>query len=457
MTACVEARGYQMVATPVLEHTELFVRKSGGERLAQTYEFQFRGRELALRPEHTASVIRMYVDHLQSEPLPQRLAYCGPVFRYESPQAGRSRQFTEFGCELIGAEGTLADFEAVQLAVEALASAGVMRQRLVLGHIGIVIGLLQDLNLDQRAQDWLLWSMERLRRGESTARQIPEHLLGPSSQNGSNSELDTAIQSMDRDAVVRLLRDSGVHFDSGVRSAEEIVQGLFDKQQRTHDPAVLLDALSFVSELIDLAGPPDDALGPIRALVAARGLDVAPIDEVQEIVDLLRTIDEVELDVIIDLGMGRGLRYYTGMLFEIYARNGSGLQLAGGGRYDDLAQALGARLRVPANGFSIGVERAALAADQPANERSTAQPSVVVLAEDSTEDAVKLARMFRDAGWTVLFEVRRRSRSAARRWAERQGARFVAWQAVDDIEAIDLETGDSMTFTVPPGVEDFDD
>ncbi len=138
--------GYEFVETPVIEHTDLFVRKSGGERLAQTFEFTFRGRDLALRPEHTASVIRMFIDTMQADPLPIRLAYSGPVFRYESPQAGRSRQFTEFGCELIGAEGTAADHEIIQLAIDSLYRAGVREMTVVLGHIGVIIGFLDALN-----------------------------------------------------------------------------------------------------------------------------------------------------------------------------------------------------------------------------------------------------------------------------------------------------------------------
>ena len=133
-------------------------------RIAQLYAFQQRGRELALRPEFTASVARYYVEHAQAEPLPARYRYCGPVFRYENPQAGRSRQFTEFGCELLGASGALADVEIIALALDGLRLAGVQRPRLVLGHIGVVIDFLAGLAIDQRAQDWLTWSMERCAR-----------------------------------------------------------------------------------------------------------------------------------------------------------------------------------------------------------------------------------------------------------------------------------------------------
>ncbi|MCS7050730.1 MAG: ATP phosphoribosyltransferase regulatory subunit, partial [Thermomicrobium sp.] len=64
-----ERHGYEAIETPILESTELFLRKSGPERIAQLYAFTFRNREIALRPEHTASVLRYYVENRQHEPL----------------------------------------------------------------------------------------------------------------------------------------------------------------------------------------------------------------------------------------------------------------------------------------------------------------------------------------------------------------------------------------------------
>src|SRR5919199_438278 len=93
-------RAFRALDPPVVEATELFLRKSGEERAAQMYAFDYRNRQIALRPEFTASIVRAYVAEMQGSPLPLRLAYCGPVFRYEKPQAGRYRQYTEAGVEL---------------------------------------------------------------------------------------------------------------------------------------------------------------------------------------------------------------------------------------------------------------------------------------------------------------------------------------------------------------------
>ena len=415
LTVLVARHGYQRLETPAVEHAELFARKLGGERLAQTYQFSFRGRELALRPEHTASVMRVYVDTMQSSALPIRLSYGGPVFRYESPQAGRSRQFLEFGCELIGAHGLLADAETILLALDCVRAAGVEQPRLVLGHIGVVLGFLHQLDLDHRTQDWLIWSMERIRRGDPNATEIPSHLA----PDGVEEATAADVSGLDRSAVVELLRQSGVDFESGSRSAEEIVDGLFDKGQRRADRLVLEDAVRFVESLISSAGPPDTSLPRLQDLVQSRNLDMEPVEELADITDILESSGVEPTSIHIDLGLGRGLRYYTGMLFEIYAGDTEGPQLAGGGRYDELARQLGARNQVPSAGFSIGLERLLDAGEWP--EADPHDHRILVTSEGDPAATFQLAAALRGIGWTAIVDSRERSRSASRRWAGRNG------------------------------------
>lgn len=432
------AHGYRAIDTPVLEHTELFLRKSGGDRVAQLYAFNHRGRDIALRPEFTAPAVRAWIEHLQGEPLPARLAYSGPVFRYEKPQAGRARQFTEFGCELIGASGTLADAEIIALAIDGLRLAGVERPRLVLGHIGIVIAFLGGLGIDQRAQDWLTWSMERLRRGDDGAHELPPHLQRLEAALDDELEPD-ADDELSPEAVAAILRQAGVEFQGGARTPEEIVRGLFAKRRRRYDAAVLRDAAAFVSRLTQLSGPPGEVLDPLRELVHERGLDSRPLDELEEIVGLLAALDFDPADVTIDLGMGRGLHYYTGMLFEVYAGGTGTSQLCGGGRYDDLAQVLGARQPVPACGFSYGIERVIDASGWSADDAPP--PMVLVLAGDDPASALRLARELRGQGWVASLDLRGRNEAATRRAAERMGYVALAHASTDGLTLTDLRDG----------------
>ena len=119
-----ERFGYRGIDTPVLENLDLFLRKSGEEIAARMYSFTHWNRKLCLRPELTASVMRAYVGHLRDRPLPVRVHYAGPTFRYEKPQRGRYRQFTQVGIECIGASGPAADAEVLAAACGALERAG---------------------------------------------------------------------------------------------------------------------------------------------------------------------------------------------------------------------------------------------------------------------------------------------------------------------------------------------
>jgi len=112
-----ERWGYREVATPAFEPLELFTIKSGEAIVDELYSFTDKGgRLLALRPELTAPVARLYVNELQSAPKPLKLYYFGDCFRYERPQSGRYRQFWQFGIELIGSALPEADAEVIALA-----------------------------------------------------------------------------------------------------------------------------------------------------------------------------------------------------------------------------------------------------------------------------------------------------------------------------------------------------
>ncbi|MDI3339503.1 MAG: HisS family protein [Sphaerobacter sp.] len=438
--ATFDRHGYRPIETPVVEPTELFLRKSGGERVAQMYAFHYRDREIALRPEHTASVLRMYADSLQGEPLPLRLAYAGPVFRYEKPQAGRTRQFTEVGCELLGAEGPAADAEVIHLALEGLRAVGV-DGRLVLGHIGIVLDFLNRLPLRQRARDWLIWSMERLRKGQDVD---PEAALAGLVTGDRLATVFTEMSATLKDIppdqlegwVLAILREVGVQVQGGTRSPEEIVAGLIAKMHRQSDAADVRRAFDFVRELAAVQGAPGEVLPAVRALTHRHGLDDAPIERLERVLDLLAAyghpVDAIELS----LGLGRGLHYYTGMLFEIYPAGQPGLQLCGGGRYDDLAQMLGTRQPLPACGFSYGLERVVGVAGITA---AAPVPEVLVVPRTpaAAAAAIHLSERLRGEGRRVEIDVRGRSVQSSRRYALRRGIPEV--RVVDETGQVTVE------------------
>jgi len=133
--------GYREIRTPIFEATELFLRGVGETTDIVTKEmYTFadkKGRSLTLRPEGTAGVMRSLVEHgLAQAGRIHRLWYLGPMFRYDRPQAGRYRQFHQWGAECVGTENPNADVEIILLLVDYLASFGLENTKVLLNSVG---------------------------------------------------------------------------------------------------------------------------------------------------------------------------------------------------------------------------------------------------------------------------------------------------------------------------------
>jgi histidyl-tRNA synthetase len=132
---------YKEIRTPIFEHTELFQRGVGETTdivEKEMYTFKDRGeRSITLRPEGTAAVVRSYIEHkLYAEQQPTKLYYLGPMFRYDRPQAGRYRQFHQFGVEAIGSAGPAIDAEVIALAVNVLGDLGLTDLQIYINSVG---------------------------------------------------------------------------------------------------------------------------------------------------------------------------------------------------------------------------------------------------------------------------------------------------------------------------------
>ena len=132
---------YQEIRTPIFEHTELFLRGIGETTDIvdkEMYTFIDKGdRSVTLRPENTAAVVRSFLEHkLYAQPQPTKLFYIGPMFRYDKPQAGRYRQFHQFGAEAIGTQGPAIDAELILLAVNFCKKLGLDELKLYINSVG---------------------------------------------------------------------------------------------------------------------------------------------------------------------------------------------------------------------------------------------------------------------------------------------------------------------------------
>jgi len=133
--------GYREIRTPIAEETGLFIKTVGEETdivKKEMFSFKDRGeRDMTLRPEGTAPIVRAYLEHDldKTEPF-QRFCYIGPMFRAERPQAGRLRQFSQIGVEAIGSSNPSVDAEVIDIMLKLLDRAGVKKYELKMNNLG---------------------------------------------------------------------------------------------------------------------------------------------------------------------------------------------------------------------------------------------------------------------------------------------------------------------------------
>ena len=272
--------GYRTVDTPVVEPTDIFLRKSGGELASQMYtSTEPGGHQVSLRPEFTSQVIRLFLQEELNQATPVRWQYAGPVFRYSPGETRYGRQFTQVGAELIGAGGASAEAEVMAMACGALASLGLTSQRVVVGDVGSVYGLLKQFKLSERATYFLLYSMGELRDGAA----------GLESVRARGQELGLFDSDERRNGMEALAQhlataeDSGSNDGSiGVRTSQEVMDRLERKLQTADSLEQLETALVFTQSLSGLKGAPKDTLKAARDLAESHNLDASPLSTMDE-------------------------------------------------------------------------------------------------------------------------------------------------------------------------------
>ncbi len=154
--------GYKEVITPHVESLELLSAKSGEEIRQRMFIFKDLGdRQVALRPEFTASIARLATTVLKNDPKPLRLFSTGTVYRYDEPQRGRYREFWQSNFELMGSAKPEADAEIVLLTNNFMKSMGLHSHAFKIGHIGVIRGILSQEGVDDITQNAVLQRMDK--------------------------------------------------------------------------------------------------------------------------------------------------------------------------------------------------------------------------------------------------------------------------------------------------------
>jgi histidyl-tRNA synthetase len=383
-----ERYGFQQYDGPPLESLDLYVEKSGEEIVGQLYNFVDKGdRAVAMRPEMTPSLARILGERSRGMSKPIRWFSVPQLFRYERQQRGRLREHFQWNVDIVGEAGVGADAEVLAVAIDGLRALG----------------------------------------------------LGAD---------DFAARVSDRRLLGALLRVVGV--------AEDRMPAAFaviDKIERLPEEK---SSELFRSDV----GLDEGQIGALRDLLDAQGIEAlaerfGDHAEVAAELDRLRAylgmLDAMGLGdfVQIDLRIVRGLAYYTGIVFELFDRQGELRAICGGGRYDRLLELVGGE-PLPAVGFGMGdVVLGELLADRGLipEYRPSVDYFVVPVTDDQRHEALRLAHRLRDAGHSVAYALRQQGVGKQMKAASREGARTVLVLGPDELErgclvARDMQTGD---------------
>jgi len=355
--------GYEPVRTPILEFTDLHERKSGAGIVSKLFELNAGGSAgICLRPELTASIVRAYAESAVCPPLPWRVSSSGPVFRYESdPGVGRLREFNQVGVELIGAAGAAADAEVIGLADHSLVQAGVPDATIRIGHVGLILEILGHAGLPPSASRALVEILSAAAadgKGIQALESALDRLAGWLKSGGEAEAIVPAVSHADDGGVDRLFRHL-VPDVTGRRSGHEIINRLRSKWDLDHSLSQILGRVrDQFHGLAELRGPAHAVLERLNQTFAA--LAPRSIADLGELVKQLGQHGVESSRVELDLGFGRGIGFYTQMIFELkVATPGGPVEVCGGGRYDGLARVLGSDRDDHGVGFAFGLERLA--------------------------------------------------------------------------------------------------
>jgi histidyl-tRNA synthetase len=386
--------GFEEYDSPIFEYLDLFTAKSGPEIAEQLFSFTDRGgRNLAIRPEMTPSLARMVNAKINSLPRPVKWFSIGRACRAENPQKGRLREFFQWNIDIIGEDSPLADAECVFVAVDAMRELG-----LTAGEV--------EIRYSSRAL-----TGEVLAGFGTRTEDIQDVLAVLDKRNKVPNE---AFEEMLAKVIPAGLARAGVLRFLDMREA-----GL----------ATMADSIA-----------KNVGLRVTQEMISAQ----AALEQFQKALKDFGVSDWCRYDT----NVVRGLAYYTGVVYEIYDRGQSLRAVAGGGRYDNLLEALGGP-KVGGTGFGMGdvvlgillEEKGKLAADLRSQRLDF---FVVDGQEGQLGNVLEAVAKLRGQGLSADFTYKRQPIGKQLKEANRRGAARAAIVKKDTVTVKDLASGNQQ-------------
>ncbi len=372
--------GFSPIDTPVLEYLEILTGKGSEETDRQLYQFEDHGgRRVGMRFDLTVPLARFAAQHIHTLGTPFKRYHIAPVWRGESPQAGRFREFMQCDFDTIGTQSVVADIETALVIHELLVEIGISKFQLRINNRQILSGLLEKLELSDSSVP-VLRSLDKL---DKIGRQAV------------SLEMQTA---------------AGI---SAAR-AEQVLQ------------------------LAEVQGAPQQVLSQVEKLVSGNELAEAGIERLRQIVHALDQSGVPRERYKLDVSIARGLDYYTGVIFETLLDELPSIgSVCSGGRYDNLAE-LYTKQHLPGIGASLGLDRLLAAMEtlhmlEPV--RTAAPVFVVYFDKQRLDDYLQLACLVRGAGIGAELYPDPKKINVQLKYADQRGFRIALIAGSQELEA----------------------
>ena len=358
------AASYTNIEVPIMDNTELFLKKSDGQLAPQMYSFRDPlGQQVSLRPEITTQVMNYYLGEA-TEITEHRYQYQGPVFRF-SETRNTQTQFTQMGAEYIGGSGPDVDIEILELAIKFLGNIGFDSYQCTMADLNLVHYIIDNFGLSIKAKNKIVENIQIFKQGSATIHKFGEQLSSTTvtGDSSKDSYLSSAIKDLSEGQARQVLSgflgwvNGSIEEGSlGRRSHEDVVSRLIDKLRNTDSLENIQKCLSVIENLIKIKGSPDEAIKKARALFSDQAYPLDLIDQFQGTINELNNRVSKKCELIIDFGLVKDFGYYNGIIFELTDLATNQL-MGGGGRYDGLAKTLGAERDVKALGFAFDLDK----------------------------------------------------------------------------------------------------
>ncbi len=286
--------GFVPIDTPILEYTEILLRKSNGETEKQVFRFEDNGgRDVAMRFDLTVPFARFTAEHFSELYMPFKRYHIAKVWRGEKPQAGRYREFVQCDIDTVGSDSAVCDFEILNVMKAALNEIGVTKITIHVNHRGIFNRFLNKLGVLEKSED--------------------------------------ILRSVDKLAKV---------------GQEEVLKELIDY---TGDESKATEIIKYISS----TGSFLEILNTLEQMAGGPDKDTQRMKDIYK----MMVASGIESTYVLDPSITRGLDYYTGVVYETFLNDLPSIgSVCSGGRYDNLA-GLYMKEKVPGVGASIGLDR----------------------------------------------------------------------------------------------------